>query len=225
MLGDVKGPYSFKTKLPESALNDKLGLLAPHAGMTPPSPNEVRLSPFDNILENEPNNVHTEATPAGALPIAFNGVLQTEGDVDFFRFSAKKDQSFQFRVFANSIGTPVDPVITIFNDKMGALGSSDDADGTKDGRVDFKAPADGDYFVKINDMLSRGGVDFVYRVESVVSPPGIDVTMGEMLRNDFQYLKQFNIPQGGYYTMVVSTDPAPGWPAISSSRCQACRPE
>ncbi len=205
MLGDVKGPYSFKTKLPESALNDKLGLLAPHAGMTPPSPNEVRLSPFDNILENEPNNVHTEATPAGALPIAFNGVLQTEGDVDFFRFSAKKDQSFQFRVFANSIGTPVDPVITIFNDKMGALGSSDDADGTKDGRVDFKAPADGDYFVKINDMLSRGGVDFVYRVESVVSPPGIDVTMGEMLRNDFQYLKQFNIPQGGYYTMVVST--------------------
>ena len=54
-------------------------------------------------------------------------------------------------------------------------------------------------------MLSRGGPDFVYRVESIVTPPSIDVTMGEMLRNDFQYLKQFNIPRGGYYTMVVST--------------------
>jgi hypothetical protein len=139
------------------------------------------------------------------LPLAFNGILQAEGDVDFFKFTAKKDQSYQFRVFANSIGTPVDPVLTVYNDKMGALGSSDDADGTKDGKVDFKAPADGDYLVKINDMLSRGGVDYVYRVESIVAPPTIDVTMGEMIRNDFQYLKQFNIPQGSYYTMVVST--------------------
>ncbi len=205
MLGDVKGLYTFKTKLPETALNDKIGILAPQAGMSPPSPNEVRISSFDNILEKEPNNLHTEATPAGALPIALNGILQAEGDVDFFKFTAKKDQAFQFRVFANSIGTPVDPVLTIYNEKMGALGSSDDADGTKDGKVDFKAPADGDYFVKVNDMLSRGGVDFIYRVESIVSPPTIDVTMGEMLRNDFQYLKQFNIPQGSYYTMVVST--------------------
>jgi hypothetical protein len=205
MLGDVKGPYTFKTRLPETALNDKIGILAPQAGMSPPSPNEVRISSFDNILEKEPNNLHTEATPAGALPIALNGILQAEGDVDFFKFTAKKDQAFQFRVFANSIGTPVDPVLTIYNEKMGALGSSDDADGTKDGKVDFKAPADGDYFVKVNDMLLRGGVDFIYRVESIVSPPTIDVTMGEMLRNDFQYLKQFNIPQGSYYTMVVST--------------------
>lgn len=205
MLGDVKGPYTFKTKLPETALNNQTGILAPQAGMSPPSPNEVRISSFDNILEKEPNNVQTEVASSGVLPLAFNGILQAEGDVDFFRFTAKKDQSYQFRVFANSIGTPVDPVLTIYNEKMGALGSSDDADGTKDGKVDFKAPADGDYFVKVNDMLSRGGVDYVYRVESIVSPPTIDVTMGEMLRNDFQYLKQFNIPQGGYYTMVVST--------------------
>jgi len=205
MLGDIKGPYTLKVKLPETALNDQTGIFAPQAGMSPPSPNEVRISPFDNILEKEPNNVHTEVESSGVLPLAFNGILQAEGDVDFFKFTAKKDQSYQFRVFANAIGTPVDPVLTIYNDKMGALGSSDDADGTKDGKVDFKAPADGDYLVKVNDMLSRGGVDYVYRVESVVSPPTIDVTMGEMLRNDFQYLKQFNIPQGSYYTMVVST--------------------
>ncbi|MDP4638585.1 MAG: PPC domain-containing protein [Verrucomicrobiales bacterium] len=205
MLGDVKGSYPFKAKLPETALNNQTGIFAPQAGMSPPSPNEVRVSPFDNILEKEPNNVHTEVASSGVLPLAFNGILQAEGDVDFFKFTAKKDQSYQFRVFANSIGTPVDPVLTIYNDKMGALGSSDDADGTKDGKVDFKAPADGDYLVKVNDMLSRGGVDYVYRVESIVAPPTIDVTMGEMIRNDFQYLKQFNIPQGSYYTMVVST--------------------
>lgn len=205
MLGDVKGAYKHKVKLPVEALNDKFGVFAPNGGFNPPSPNQVRISPFDNALEKEPNNTNAEATPAAALPLAFNGILQAEGDVDFFKFTAKKDQSFQLRVYANAIGSPVDPVLTVYNDKMGSLGASDDADGTKDSRVDFKAPADGDYFLKVNDMLSRGGADFVYRVESVVSPPTIEVTMPEMLRNEFQHLKQFNVPQGGYYAMVVST--------------------
>ena len=205
MLGDIKGPYTHKVKLPATALNDKVGIFAPNGGLNPPSPNRVRISPFDNVLEKEPNNTSAEAVVASALPVAFNGILQAEGDVDFFKFTAKKDQAFQFRVFANDIGSPVDPVLTIYNAKMGSLGASDDADGTKDGKVDFKAPADGEYFVKMNDMLSRGGADFVYRVESIASPPSIEVTMPEMRRNEFQYLKQFDVSQGGYYAMVVST--------------------
>ncbi len=206
LLGDVKGAYKAKIKLPEKADNDTFGVFAAHEGLLPPSPNNVRISPLENALEVEPNNTHTEAAAvAGALPLAFNGILQQEGDVDFFKFTAKKDQSFQFRVFANSIGSPVDPVLTIYNEKMGSLGSSDDADGTKDSRVDFKAPADGTYFVRINDMLSRGGADFVYRIETISPPPGIDVTMPEMIRNEFQHMKQFNVPQGGYYAMVVNT--------------------
>lgn len=206
LLGDVKGTYKMKVKLPESADDDLFGVFAAHEGLVPPSPNKVRLSPFENVLETEPNNTNAEAAKSvGTLPIAFNGILQAEGDVDFFRFTAKKDQSFQFRVFANAIGSPVDPVLTVYNEKMGSLGSSDDADGTKDGKIDFKAPADGDYFVRINDMLSRGGADFVYRIETISPPPTIDVTMPEMIRNEFQHMKQFNVPQGGYYAMVVNT--------------------
>ncbi len=205
LLGDVKGPYSAKVKLPESAENDRFGVFAANGGMMPPSPNQVRVSPFDNFLEQEPNNTSAEANVAGALPFALNGILQEEGDIDFFKFTAKKDQSFQFRVFADAIGTPVDPVLSIYNGKMGGMGSNDDADGTKDSRLDFKAPEDGEYYVRITDMLSRGGPDYVYRIESVTSPPSIDVTMPEMLRNNFQHLKQFNVPQGGHYAMVVST--------------------
>lgn len=29
--------------------------------------------------------------------------------------------------------------------------------------------------------------------------------MPEMIRNEFQHMKQFNVPQGGYYAMVVNT--------------------
>lgn len=205
LLGDVKGSYPVKVKLPAAAENDRHGVFAANGGWLPPSPNEVRVSPFENFLEKEPNNSNAEASDAGAIPVAFNGILGTEGDVDFFKFTAKKDQAFQFRVFANAIGTPVDPVLTIYNEKMGGLGSSDDADGTKDSRVDFKAPADGVYYARINDMLSRGGADYVYRIEPVEAPPTIDVSMPEMLRRDFQYMKQFDVPRGGHYAMVVTT--------------------
>jgi hypothetical protein len=206
LLGDVKGAYNAKVNLPEMADDDRFGVFAANGGLVPPSPNYVRISPFDNVLEAEPNNTNAEAAAvSGALPLAFNGILQAEGDVDFFKFTAKKDQAFQFRVFANSIGSPVDPVLTVYNEKMGSLGSSDDADGTKDGKIDFKSPADGTYFVRINDMLSRGGADFVYRIETISAPPTIDVTMPEMIRNEFQHMKQFNVSQGGYYAMVVNT--------------------
>lgn len=54
--------------------------------------------------KRDPNNSNSEAAAvSGALPLAFNGILQAEGDVDFFSFTAKKDQAFQFRVFANSM--------------------------------------------------------------------------------------------------------------------------
>jgi hypothetical protein len=205
LLGDVKGPYAAKVKLPLEAEGDKFGLISSNGGLSVPSPNVVRLSPFDNVLETEPNNAGPEATAGAALPLAFNGIINQEGDIDFFTFSAKKDQSFQIRVYANSIGSPLDPVLAVYNEKMGSLGSSDDADGTKDGKVDFKAPADGNYFVSVKDMLSRGGGDFVYRVEAVAPQSSIEVTMPEMLRRDLQYLKQFNVPQGGYYAMAVST--------------------
>lgn len=204
LLGDVKGAYPVKVKLPADAPEDLFGVIAANGGLVPPSPNQVRVSPLENILEKEPNNGNAEATVAGAIPLALNGILESEGDVDFFKFTAKKDQSFQFKVFANAIGTPVDPVLTLYNAKMGGLGSNDDADGSKDSRVDFKAPADGDYYVRITDMLSRGGPDYVYRIETISPPPTIEVTMPEMIRNDFQYMKQFNVPQGSYYALAVT---------------------
>ena len=83
-------------------------------------------------------------------------------------------------------------------------GGNDDADGSKDSRVDFNCPADGDYFVRVVDMLGRGGENFVYRIESEPFEPTIAVSMPEMLRRDNQYRKQFNIPRGNYYAMTVN---------------------
>ncbi|MEX2578345.1 MAG: PPC domain-containing protein [Verrucomicrobiales bacterium] len=205
LIGDVKGTYKQKVKIPEQVENDLLGVFGERDGLLPPSPNEIRVSPFENVLEQEPNNVNKEATPAGDLPLAFNGIIQEEGDDDYFKFTAKKNQTFTFQVFADKIGSPLDPLLNVFDAKMKSIGGSDDADGTKDGKVDFKAPEDGEYYVRVRDMLGRGGADFVYRVETLEKTPTIEVTMPEMRRREFQYRKQFDVPRGGYYAMTVTT--------------------
>jgi hypothetical protein len=183
-------------------------VFGPNDGLLPPSGNRVRVSPFDNVLEQEPNNNLQEAgaAEAKALPLAFNGILQKENDSDYFKFSAKKGQKFRFRSHANRIGLPVDTVLSILDAKGKSLGSSDDADGLTDSRIDFTVPEDGEYYVLIRDMLNRGGDDFVYRIESEPFDPGVLLTMPEMQRNDAQYWKQFDVPRGNVFPMIVNVN-------------------
>ncbi|MCB1231468.1 MAG: PPC domain-containing protein [Verrucomicrobiae bacterium] len=202
-LGDQKGTYKQKVKLPDHA-TESFEVFGQNEGLLPPSGNKVHVVTYDNVLEAEPNNSTKEATPAASLPLAFNGVLQEAGDTDFFKFSAKKGERFRFAAYANRIGSPVDTVIYVYDANGKTIGSSDDADGSSDSRYDFTVPADGEYFVRIRDMLDRGGDNFVYRIEAQPFAPEIKLTMPEMTRRDSQYWKQFDIPQGNSYAMVVN---------------------
>ncbi|MCB1077377.1 MAG: PPC domain-containing protein [Verrucomicrobiae bacterium] len=203
LLGDPKGDFKQKVKLPAEP-DEKFEVFGAQEGASSPSGNKVRVVSFDNVLEAEPNNTVQEATPGAALPLAFNGVLGEAGDTDHFKFTAKKGERYRFRAHANKIGSPVDTVLYIYDAAGKSIGNSDDADGSSDSRFDFTAPADGDYVVRVKDMLDRGGKDYFYRIESEPYTPGILVTMPDMIRNDTQYLKQFNIPKGGYYAMTVN---------------------
>ena len=69
-------------------------------------PNTLRVSPFDNVLEAEPNDSEDalKSQSAASLPIAFNGIIEKSGDVDCFRFTAKKGERFKVHCFANALG-------------------------------------------------------------------------------------------------------------------------
>ena len=203
LLGDQKGDYKTKVKLPADG-TDKHNAFGLHEGQYPPSGNQLRVSKYDNVLEIEPNNELKAATPGAALPLAFNGILQEPGDTDYFKFTAKKGQKHRFRSFANKIGTPVDTVIYIYDAKGKQIGTNDDADGSSDSRLDFTAPADGEYVVRVRDMLDRGGKDFVYRIETEAPVPNVVVTMPEQIRRDIQFRKQFDVPRGNHFAMVVN---------------------
>ncbi len=206
LIGDPKGQYKQKVKLPEQTTG-AYEVFGQNAGLYPPSGNKVRVTSLENVLETEPNNSIGELKEAEGkpLPRAFNGILATEGDNDYFKFTAKKGQKFSLKVYANTIGTPVDALMVVYDAKGKSLGSNDDADGSPDSKVDFTAPEDGEYFVRVKDMLNRGGEDFVYRIESQTSEPEILVSMPEMQRRDTQYRKQFDVPRGNSFAMVVNT--------------------
>ncbi len=161
-IGDVLGERTTRVKLPNS-VERNFGLLAQDDKGVAPYPNVFRLSPYDNVIEAEPNNTPEKATRF-APPMAVNGIIETAGDVDYFTFPAKKGETFEVLVVARQIRSPLDSVLTITDDKGRRLGSNDDNRGP-DSRVPFKAPRDGVYRLSVTDHLKKGGPDYTYRIE------------------------------------------------------------
>ena len=82
----------------------------------------MRISEFPNVLEVEPNNEIAKSTPTNLEPpFALNGIIEEKGDVDFFKFSAKKGQPLDVAVFARRLRSPLDSVIDIYDAKGNRL--------------------------------------------------------------------------------------------------------
>jgi hypothetical protein len=115
--------------------------------------------PFDNVLEVEPNEDQSKATVSAiGEPIALNGIIEKPGDVDYFKVQLKKDQQVVLQTFAQSLGSPLDSVVNVYNAKGSGLGGNDDGGGRRrlDSKQTLKVPADGDYYVRVTDHLERG---------------------------------------------------------------------
>jgi hypothetical protein len=182
VLGDPKGASEQTVRLPKQP--GDFGFAAKDAEGSAPSPNRMRVSPFANALEVEPNDT-AEATSSGiapTLPVAFNGIIDKAGDVDCFRFRAKKGEQFKFHALANALGSAVDPMIWIkpiggkgnagiqrANDsRPNQLGLAPAGGLNRDSHdpvLEWTAPADGEYVLGVEDERGEGGSDHVYRVE------------------------------------------------------------
>ncbi len=125
----------------------------------------------DETQEVEPNNVVGEAKPI-ELDKVLNGVIGAATDVDFFKFSGKKDQ----RILASCSALHLDSRLEAKLELYAADGRRL-AEGRNDVRgdplVDVTLPADGDYILKLYDFQFRGGPEYFYRVR-VGSAPYID---------------------------------------------------
>jgi hypothetical protein len=110
-----------------------------------------------------------------ALPAAVSGRLGAAGDVDTYRFEAKKGQIYAFEIVARRAGTAIDAVLRVLNDKGVSLAEADDTFG-KDPRLEWTAPADGSFAVQVVDLHSRGGAEFGYLLEAEAAKPDFVLT-------------------------------------------------
>lgn len=170
-------------------------------GLRSPSPNWIRVNGLNNVVEQEPNEDHNKIETVNTIPAAFNGVLQSKGDRDFFVFEAKKDQQIEVRVHARSpIRSQVDPVLQIWKVGGGALAGNDDSGGP-DSYLSYKIPEDGKYAIHVYDHLGSHGKHFVYRAEVTLPTPTVVPSIVEQER----YISQVvNVPRGSRMAVEVN---------------------
>lgn len=133
-----------------------------------------RASALPTALEAEPNNDAAAAT-AGTAPGAFDGVINQQGDVDWFKFDGTAGQVYDVRVYAREMGSPLDSVLVINNPSGSALAGNDDAVGP-DSAMRVTLAETGTHTLYINDHLSRGGATFAYRIEVAPVTPKLSFT-------------------------------------------------
>ena len=201
LIGDATGTLEQKVKLPLEA-NARFEVYV-QGDQPTPQPNFIRVSPFPNVLEAEPNNEPLKAQKSdGELPLALNGVIGEPNDADCFKITAKKGVDYDIQVFARSLRSPLDSVITIHNDKGGQIALNDDS-GAPDSYLRWKAPADGEFIVQVRDQLFRGGPAFVYRVEITPVAPKLTAWLPEMTINQNQDRRAIVVPKGNRYASLV----------------------
>jgi hypothetical protein len=153
------------------------------------NPTAFIVSSLPQVIEQEPNDTPEQATRI-TLPCGINGRIGSKRDLDHFVFHATKGQVIRFEVFARRFGTVLqsglDSFIDIMTPKGQVLASNDDmlpiialpgrrATGKDSGLV-FTTATDGDYVLRIRDLHSRGGPNFVYYIEATWAAPDFYVT-------------------------------------------------
>lgn len=203
-VGDPVGEFRQKFKLPAEP-EPKFGLFPQDAGGISPSPVPFRLSDLRNVIEAEPNHTPQQGTPA-ELPAALNGVISKPGETDYFRFHAKKGQTFDVHCYARRLGSPLDSVMVLSYLGGGAIVGNDDAVGP-DSYFRFTAPEDKEYVLSVTDHLGKGGPSYFYRVEFTPVQPHLTLSIPKVAIFS-QERQTIAVPRGNRYAVLLSASRA-----------------
>jgi len=133
------------------------------------NPIALHVDRFPECREREPNE--DEPTCVDSLPAILNGQIMP-GDVDKFRFRAKKGQKLVAAVraralipyLADAVPGWFQAVLALHDADGNELALVDDFRFDPDPLVRYEIPEDGEYELLIRDSIYRGREDFVYRI-------------------------------------------------------------
>ena len=146
-------------------------LVAPH-GETP-----LRLPVLAaerGLVEVEPNPGFDKAQglslPAGA-PLSILGAIERPLDVDVFRLVGKAGEHLRVSVTAQSLGSILDPLLTLHDADGAPIATADDGEGSRDPQLDITVPRTGPIFLVVQDANDAGSEAHPYRVTVESSAP------------------------------------------------------
>jgi hypothetical protein len=146
------------------------------------------------------------AIPA-AVSASFDKIDPTAGmPVDRYRFTATKGQTLRIAAEVDRFGSPVDPTLIISDLTGKELFRADDAPGTNDAAVEFKAAADGEYELSIGDVSGLSPT-----IASVYRLTVDDVTA--LFDFDLQLPDKLDIVLGGKADLAVKATRLGSWKA------------
>ena len=165
-VSDSKKLYA-KVTVPEEAAVGRYEVRVVNAGGVS-NPLQLDVSDLPEINERPGTNSFETAT-ALELPTGVAGRINEMGQVDWFRFHAKKGERLIFDVNASRVGSPLDPSLGLFDAKGRELLRSEDVN-VFDPFVDWTVPEEGDYLIQIRDFRFQGGATFKYHLVAGAVP-------------------------------------------------------
>lgn len=222
LAGDPAGLYEQTIQIPSSRWAS--GNTFEYFGEAP-SPILLRSSHLQNLMED----AEAAFTVVESLPVALNGRVDQRGDVDSFRVTVSKQDRWRVRVYAATLGSPIDPTIRIRPvDSAGIQGEPEleaddcslvdrDVFGTSfrsggglkeilDPSVIWQPRLDGDYMIEVSDTSGVNGATAVYRIEV---ERVVDSVHTVLMSTAFDWEECIRtsglvVPQGNRWTVNVS---------------------
>lgn len=195
-------------------------------------PLRFQVTPWQEVLENEPNDHGQVHTVTEGLPVVLNGQIMS-GDVDRFQISAKKGQHLVVAVAARELipyladGVPgwFQATLRVLDDSGREVAYVDDFWFRPDPALSFEVPRDGAYIIEVKDAIYRGRQDFVYRIVVGEIPFVTSIfPLGGRLGEKCQVtLNGWNLPQREWTLAPLKGDPGirqillPNWAAMPRS--------
>jgi len=138
-------------------------------------PVALAVSDLDEVVEQEPNN---EPAKANRVPVpgAVTGRFQEKNDIDHYALKLAKGR-YLIDAHTLELYSPTEIYMVLKDAKGADVAKTAPSDAAKANRIDFTAPADGEYILAVEHLHYWGGPAESYRITVTPYEPGFDVVL------------------------------------------------
>lgn len=145
----------------------------------------VELADLPAIVEIEASTQTPQGQPITA-PAAINGRLSVAKQRDRYAFALKKGERLNFQAASRRFGSPAIVAMRVLNAADAAVAATAPTEAEEE-LLPFTAPEDGTYRLEVDELLGRGSLTSVYRIE-VTSGPLFSLVLKNDPNTKFQHL-------------------------------------